>query len=74
VHVLLGAQKEIVSFETVRPLDADSVHLSRVEVRRDLSNDHLAQTVLDLEEVGKSFIELREPERSTQLRVGQLDR
>ncbi len=74
VHVLLGAQKEVVGLEAVRSLDADAVHLSRVQVGCDLLNNHFGQAVLNLKEVGKSFIELREPERSTQLCVGQLDR
>ena len=58
MHILLRAEKEFVSLEAVRPLDADAVHFSCVQVRRDLSNNHLGQAVLHLEEIGKSFIEL----------------
>src|SRR4029077_3539144 len=39
-----------------------------------LSNDHFGQTILDFEEVKKSFVELGEPERRAQLGIGQLDR
>src|SRR5690349_24875750 len=74
MHIFLGAQKEVIRLEAVWPLDADAVHFSGGEGRCHLLNNNLAQAVLNLEEVGKSFIELREPERSTQLRVGQLDR
>jgi hypothetical protein len=58
VHVLLGAQKEFVSLEAFRPLDADTIHFCRVQVRRDLSNNHFGQAVLHLEEIGKSLVEL----------------
>src|SRR4029077_11981610 len=74
VHILLGAQKEIVGFETVRPLYENPFQFGGVQVGGYLSNDHLWQTVLDLEEVKESFVELGEPERRTQLGIGQLDR
>jgi len=74
VHILLGTQKEIVGFEAVWPLYANSFQFGGVQMGGYLSNDHLGQTVLDLEEVKKSFVELGEPERRAQLSIGQLDR
>ena len=66
------AQKQVVGLQAVRPLDADAVHLEPVEIGRDLCAHPLGEAVLELEDIGNRLIELRDPERRAELRVGQL--
>ena len=73
MHIFLGAQKEVVGLEAVRPLDANALHLGCMQVGRDLLDNHLAQAVLNLEEVEKSLVEFCKPQRLPRLRIGQLD-